>query len=285
MKEYAPAQLRNVGLFSHGGAGKTTLSEALLFRAGAITRVGAIEDGNTTMDFDPDELRRQMSVSLAVAPLEWQGHKINLIDAPGYADFYGEVAQATRIADGALILVDAVAGAQVGTDAVWKRTAHLPRLIVINKMDRENAEYRSTLDSLRERYGKGVVPLVFPIGKADSLSGVVDLLENKAYIGGGVEPQDVPDAERANVDQLREMLVESACELDDDLINKYLEGEEITLEELTKALRTGFLEQKLFPVVAASGARAIGLEPLLNTIIDLFPSPLDVEIKASNGEV
>src|SRR5437773_7680638 len=227
MKEYAPAQLRNVGLFSYGGAGKTTLSEALLYRAGAITRMGTVVDGNTTTDFDPDELKRQMSVSLAVAPLEWQGHKVNLIDTPGYADFYGEVSEAARVADSALILIDAVAGAQVGTDAVWKRTAHLPRLIVINKMDRENAEYRTTLDGLRERYGKGVVPLVFPIGKADSLSGVVDLLENQAYIGGGVEPQEVPDSERANVDQLREMLVESACELDDDLINKYLEGEEI----------------------------------------------------------
>src|SRR5690242_10403214 len=121
MKEYAPAQIRNVGLFSHGGAGKTTLAEALLFRAGAITRMGTIEDGNTVSDFDPDEQRRQMSVSLAVAPLEWQGTKVNLVDAPGYADFYGEVVQALRVVDGALILVDGVAGPQVGTDAVWKR--------------------------------------------------------------------------------------------------------------------------------------------------------------------
>src|SRR5215210_4202056 len=187
MKEYAPGQLRNVGLFSHGGAGKTTLSEALLFRAGAITRMGSVDDGNTTTDFDPDELKRQMSVSLAVAPLEWRGHKVNLIDSPGYADFYGEVAEAARVADGAVILVDAVAGPQVGTDAVWKRTAHLPRLIVINKMDRENADYRTVLDNLRERYGKGVVPLVFPIGKADGLSGVVDLHEQKAYMAGNRE--------------------------------------------------------------------------------------------------
>src|SRR5918912_2241178 len=191
VKEYAPAQLRNVGLFSHGGAGKTTLVEALLYRAGAITRMGSIDDGNTTTDFDPEELKRQMSVSLAVAPLEWEGHKINLLDSPGYADFSGEVAEAARVADGALILVDGVAGPQVGTDAVWKRTSHLPRLLVINKMDRENADYRSVLDALRERYGKGVVPLVFPIGRADSLSGVVDL-ETKRYMAGSQSALEVP---------------------------------------------------------------------------------------------
>src|ERR671933_381351 len=256
MKEYAPAQLRNVGLFSHGGAGKTTLAEALLFRAGAITRMGSVEDGNTTTDFDPEELKRQMSVSLAVAPLEWQGHKINLLDSPGYADFYGEVAEAARVVDGALILVDAVAGPQVGTDAVWKRTSHLPRILVINKMDRENADFRSVLESLRERYGKAVVPLVFPIGRADSLSGVVDLLENKAYMAGSQSVQDAPAAEQGTIDQLREMLVESACELDDDLINKYLEGEEITSEELAKAIRVGVREKKLFPVLAGAGSRA-----------------------------
>jgi elongation factor G len=283
MKEYPPAQLRNVGLFSHGGAGKTTLSEALLFRAGAITRMGSIEDGNTTMDFDPDEVRRQMSVSLAVAPLEWEGHKINLVDTPGYADFYGEVAEATRVIDGALILIDGVAGPQVGTDAVWRRTGQLPRLLVVNKMDRENADYRSSLDSLRERYGKGVVPLTFPIGKADSLSGVVDLLEGKAYLAGQQGPQNPPSTEQGTIDQLREMLVESACELDDDLINKYLEGEEITTDELIKAVRQGIREQKLVPVLATAGARSIGVEPLLNAIVHLLPSPAEVQSRLADG--
>src|SRR5258708_32128363 len=192
MKEYVPAPLRNVGLFSHGGAGKTTLSEALLYRAGAIGRMGSVVHGTRTSDFDPGELRRQMAVSLAVAPLEWQGHKVNLIDTPGYADFYGEVSEAARVADSALILIDAVAGPQVGTDAVWKRTAHLPRLVVINKMDRENSDYRSALDSLRERYGKGVGPLVFPIGRADELKGVVDLLAGKAYMAGNQTPPPIP---------------------------------------------------------------------------------------------
>src|SRR5207237_2764162 len=182
MKEYAPAQLRNVGLYRQGGAAKTPLVEALLFRAGAITRTGSVEDGNTTTDFDPEELKRQMSVSLAVAPLEWQGHKINLLDTPGYADFYGEVAEATRVADSALILVDGVAGPQVGTDAVWKRTSHLPRLFVVNKMDRENADYRSALEAMRERYGKNAVPRVSPIGRRANLSGVVQLLDAHACI-------------------------------------------------------------------------------------------------------
>jgi elongation factor G len=285
MKEYAPAQLRNVGLFSHGGAGKTTLSEAMLFRAGAITRMGSVDDGNTTTDFDPEELKRQMSVSLAVAPLEWQGHKVNLIDSPGYADFYGEVTEAARVVDGALVLVDAVAGPQVGTDAVWKRAGHLPRLLVINKMDRENADFRPVLDTLRERYGKGVLPLSFPIGRADGLTGVVDLLENKAYLAGSQGAQPVPASEQATADQLREMLVEGACELDDDLINKYLEGEEITTEELAAAIRIGVRDKRLFPVLAAAGGRSIGLDPILNAITQLLPSPIDVDATLANGSI
>jgi elongation factor G len=284
MTDYAPAQLRNVGLFSHGGAGKTTLSEALLFRAGAISRMGSIEDGNTTTDFDPDELRRQMSVSLAVAPLEWQGYKVNLLDTPGYADFYGEVAEAAHVSDGAIILIDGVAGPQVGTDAVWKRTSSLPRLFVVNKMDRENADYRASLDALRERYGKSVVPLTFPIGKADSLSGVIDLLEGKAYMAGKQGGEAPPAAEQGTVDQLREMLVESACELDDDLINKYLEGEEITTDELVEAVRRGVREQKLFPVLATAGNRSIGLEPLLNAIVQLLPAPTEVPVQSEDGK-
>jgi elongation factor G len=150
-------------------------------------------------------------------------------------------------------------------------------------MDRENADYRSTLDSLRERYGKGVVPLTFPVGKADSLSGVVDLLEGKAYMSGKTEAEAPPASEQGTSDQLREMLVESACELDDDLINKYLEGEEISPEELVKAVRQGVREQKLFPVLAASGSHSIGLDPLLNAIIQLMPSPVEIEPKLADG--
>jgi elongation factor G len=285
MKDYAPAQLRNVGLFSHGGAGKTTLTEALLFRAGAITRTGTIEDGNTTTDFDAEELKRKMSVSLAVAPLEWQGHKVNLIDAPGYADFYGEVAEAMRVSDSALILVDAVAGPQVGTDAVWKRTqdVHLPSMFVVNKLDRENSDYRAVLDALRERYGKQVVPLSFPIGRADAFGGVVDLLTSTARQGTSGEPQPIPDTEQGTADQLREMLVETACEVDDDLINKYLEGEEITVDELRQAVRTGIRRGSLVPLVAVSAVRGIGLAELLTDIVELLPSPTDAELPLADA--
>jgi elongation factor G len=285
MKEYAPAQLRNVGLFSHGGAGKTTLTEALLFRAGAITRMGTIEDGNTTSDFDPEELRRKMSVSLAVAPLEWNGTKVNLIDAPGYADFYGEVAEAMRVADTALILVDGIAGPQVGTDAIWKRAqeASLPRVFIVNKLDRENSDYRAVLDALRARYGKQVVPLSFPIGKADGLIGVVDLLTNTAFAGTATESASIPDAERGTADQLRELLVESACEVDDDLINKYLEGEEITVDELRGAIRSGIQKGSLVPVVATSATQGVGVALLLNEITELLPSPVDAPVPMANG--
>src|SRR6185312_14953682 len=174
-------------------------------------------------------------------------------------------------------------GPQVGTDAVWRRTSNLPRVFVINKLDRENADYRSALDSLRERYGKGAVPLTFPIGKADSLSGVVDLLEGKAYVAGKQGGEEPPAAEQGTIDQLREMLVESACELDDDLINKYLEGEEISSEELMKAVRQGVREQKLFPVLATCGSKSIGLDPLLNAIVQLLPAPTEVEVHLGDG--
>jgi elongation factor G len=285
MKEYAPAQLRNVGLFSHGGAGKTTLTEALLFRAGAITRMGSIEDGNTTSDFDPEELRRKMSVSLAIAPLEWHGTKINLIDAPGYADFYGEVAEAMRVADTALILVDGVAGAQVGTDAIWKRAqdANLPRVFCVNKLDRENSDYQTVLEALRARYGKQVVPLSFPIGKADGLRGVVDLLTRTASLGTDEGGQPIPDAEQGTADQLRELLVETACEVDDDLVNKYLEGEEITTDELRQAIRTGIRQGSLVPVVATSATRGVGVAALLDAMVELLPAPTDVPVPLANG--
>jgi elongation factor G len=217
MKPYDAEHVFNVALVSHGGAGKTSLVEAMLFRSGAITRLGSIEEGNTTSDFDPDEVKRGMSVSLAVAPVEWQSSKINLLDTPGYADFFGEVIEAARVADAGIVVVDGVSGAQVGTEQAWRALDErsLPRLIVVNKLDRENSDYDRVLDQLRERYGNKAVPLTIPVGRENSFRGVVDLLSRKAYEGGADGPSDVPGDATDMVDMHRESLVEAICEHDD----------------------------------------------------------------------
>src|SRR3954462_12078939 len=217
MKPYDAEHVFNVALVSHGGAGKTSLVEAILFRSGAITRLGSVEEGNTTSDFDPDEIKRGMSVSLALAPAEWKSSKVNLLDTPGYADFFGEVVEAVRVADAGLVVVDAVSGAQVGTEQVWRALDErsLPRMVVLNKLDRENADYDRVLDQLRERYGKGVVPLTIPIGRENGLRGVVDLLSSKAYIGDASDATDVPADATDDLDRHREALIEAICEHDD----------------------------------------------------------------------
>jgi elongation factor G len=210
MKPYDAEHVFNVALVSHGGAGKTSLVEAMLFRSGAITRLGSVEEGNTTSDFDPDEIKRGMSVSLALAPAEWKSSKVNLLDTPGYADFFGEVVEAVRVADAGIVVVDAVSGAQVGTELVWRALDErsLPRLIVINKLDRENADYDRVLDQLRERYGKQVVPLTIPVGRESNFQGVVDLLGRSAYLGDNRDPADVPAAAADAVRKLVEPLLD-----------------------------------------------------------------------------
>jgi elongation factor G len=285
MKAYEPARIRNIGLFSHGGAGKTSLAEVLLFKAGAISRLGSVEEGTSTLDFDPDEVKRHMSVTLALAPLEWRDTKINLVDAPGYADFFGEVAAAMRAVDAALIVVDAVAGVQVGTDAVWKKANErdLPRLVFINKMERENASYSGALEALRTRFGKHVVPLVIPIGAESGFKGVVDLVSQRAYLDGS--PADVPAEVAPQVEQYREMLVESVCEQDDALIAKYLEGETIAEEELRAGLRAAVVKNLLVPVLCGSALKQKGIEPLLDALVDYAPSAAEArsEVDASSG--
>ncbi|MCC6174759.1 MAG: elongation factor G [Chloroflexi bacterium] len=274
MQPYDAEHVFNVALVSHGGAGKTSLVEAMLYRAGAITRLGSIEEGNTTSDFDPDEVKRGMSVSLALAPVEWKSSKINLLDTPGYADFYGEVVEAVRVADGGMVVVDGVSGLQVGTEQVWRALDErsLPRLIVINRLDRENSDYSRVLEELRERYGKQVVPLTVPVGHEHGLSGVVELLGQSAYIGDATESSAVPADAADLVQQHRDTLVESICELDDDLINLYLEGEEITEDALRSVLQTAVSEGKLIPVLAASASRQIGITCILESIAHLLPS-------------
>ncbi len=285
MKSYQPAQLRNVGLFSHGGAGKTSLAEALLYKTGAITRLGNVEDGTTTTDFDPDEVKRHMSVSLALAPVEWRDCKINIIDAPGYADFFGEVAEAMRVSDGALVLVDAAAGVQVGTDLVWKKAdaESFPRMVFVNRMERENANFYRTLDQLKAKYGKGVVALTVPVGEEHSFLGVVDLVSGKVYTDG--KETAVPADVQANVDKHREALIETACEVDDDLITKYLEGEELTADEIKGAIRRGVLQGRIVPVLCGSATGLKGIEPLLDALVDYMPSAADVKVRLADGQV
>src|SRR5690349_15749761 len=274
MKPYDAEHVFNVALVSHGGAGKTSLVEAMLFKAGAITRLGSVEEGNTTSDFDPDEVKRGMSVSLAVAPAEWKTSKINLLDTPGYADFFGEVVEAVRVADAGVVVVDGVSGAQVGTEQVWRALDErsLPRLVVVNKLDRENSDFDRVLDQLRERYGKHVVPLTIPIGRESSLSGVVNLLARAAFVGDAREAADVPAEASDAVDMYREVLVEAICELDDDLINLYLEGEDISQDSLRAVLAKAVREGSLIPVLATAATRQLGVDTVLDAIVDLLPS-------------
>ncbi len=279
MKQYATDKVRNVGLFSHGGAGKTTLAEAMLLQSGAINRMGRVEEGSTVSDYDPEETKRRISVQLSVLPIEWSDCKINLLDTPGYADFVGEVREAIRVVDSAIIVVDAVSGVEVGTELMWRyaNEFELPRLIVISKMDRENASFSRTLDQLRDRFGNRVVPLQLAIGSQDAFEGVVDLLAGKAYRGPDGKEGEVPANLQAEVATRREQLIEQIAETDDDLILKYLESEPLELEELRAALDKGVRSGQIVPVVCNAAQLGVGVSSTLSAITHYLPSPADRE--------
>ncbi|MDQ3703152.1 MAG: GTP-binding protein, partial [Chloroflexota bacterium] len=279
MKVYAPEAIRNVGLLSHMGTGKTSLAEALLFTAGAINRLGRVDEGTTTSDYDPDEQRRGMSASLTLLPLEWQNQKVNLVDTPGYADFVGEVAATVRIVDGAVILASAVDGLEVGTEQAWDlcRRRQLPRIVVVNRMDRENASFERTLEQLRDRFGTGVVPVQLPIGTRDAYRGVVDLITRTAVMFGedgqttaGEVPADIAD----EVARLGEQLLETVAETEEELTLKYLEGEALTQEEIKRGLRQGVLSGTIIPVLSAAASLNRGAGLILNAIVEYLPSPV-----------
>lgn len=277
MKEYQTEQIRNIVFLGHGGTGKTSLSEAALFASGAINRLGKVDDGNTTSDYDPDEVKRQISISLSLLPCEWSGHKVNIIDTPGYADFLGEVKQGVRAADAALIVIDAVSGVEVGTDLAWGYADEegLPRLMVINRMDRENADFGGAVSQIQERFGKKCIPLQAPIGSQDSFQGVVDLLEMKAFLGEKAEAGEVPESAGTDVAAYRDQLIEAIAETDDALINKYLEGEELSTDELRAALRGAIAGGAVVPILAASAGRNIAVPRVLETLTQYGPSPID----------
>jgi elongation factor G len=272
-------KIRNVALVGHGGAGKTTVTEALLFHAGAITRMGRVEDGNTVSDFDPEEQKRSISVSLSVAPFEVEGHKINVIDTPGYADFVGDVAAALRAADLAVFVVSAVEGVEVQTEAAWRLAEDegIPRAVFVNKLDRERASFSRTLDDLKARFGAGIAPLELPIGEEAAFRGVIDLLTDQAvtYSGGNgagtVGP--VPDDMASEEHSVHDALVEGIVVADDDLMERYLADEEVSVSELERALAKGIAEASVFPVLCGSATKLVGIDRLAHFIVEEGPVP------------
>ncbi|KKL75082.1 hypothetical protein LCGC14_2058460, partial [marine sediment metagenome] len=287
MKEYPPQKIRNVAIIGHGSTGKTSLAEAMLFASGATNRLGRVEDGTTVSDWDPDEQKRGFSVNLSVVPSEWNGHKLNVVDAPGYADFMGEVKCALRAADLALIVVCGASGIQVGSEFAWQFADELslPRAVFINRMDRENADFNGTLEQLRSNWGQKCVPLQIPIGSQQALKGVVDLLTMKAYVGDKGEQQDVPPELADEAKAQREKLVEAAAETDDALIEKYLGGEELTQEELAKGIRAGIMAGSIVPVLTGSATKVFGVQALMEAIGAMFPSPADLPVKTDGDAV
>ena len=290
MKTYPVEKIRNVGLFSHGGAGKTSLTEAMLFTGKAINRLGRVEEGNTVSDWDPDEVKRTISISATPAPVEWNEHKINIIDAPGYADFVGEVKAAMRVVDCALILLDASAGVEVGSEYAWRYAAerNLPTIVVVNKMDRENADFATSLAAAQASFGQKVVPLCLPIGRESSLRGVVDLLEMRAYLfsdnrDGSVTESDVPSDMLDEVETYRLQIVEKIAENDEELMLRYLEDDDISPDELRAGLRAGVAGGEIVPVISCAAATNRGACLILDAIVDFAPAPGKITAQSPDG--
>ncbi|HKW15707.1 MAG TPA: elongation factor G [Candidatus Krumholzibacteria bacterium] len=278
MKQFPASQIRNVALVGHQESGRTMLSESLLFTAGSIPRLGRIEDGNTTMDYDREEIARGISIHSGVAWCEHNGHKINIIDTPGYEDFVGDVLLGLDVAEGAIVTIRGDAGVEVGTDRVWGfvQEHQLPGLFVVNRMDKEHANFDAALEGLTEHFGHHVQPIQLPIGSGDHFRGVVDIVEMKAYEfekdgKGGVKPIDIPAALKERVEALRKELMESAAESDEKLMEKYLETEALTEEEFRTGLAVGVKTGQIFPVLCASALHNMGAAPILDAIVKYLP--------------
>ncbi len=279
MQVFSSEKVRNVALVGHGGAGKTTLAEALLHRAGAINRLGRVEDGSTVCDHEPEEQKRGLSLSLALAPFEWKGHKVNLVDTPGYADFIGDVIAALRVVDLAVFVVSAVDGVEVQTEAIWKEASRLgvPRMIFVNKLDRERASFERTLDELRDKLGAGVAPLELPIGSELEFRGIADLLTDTAHVyeNGVPHTEPIPDDMEALEHQVHDNLVEGIVVAEDALLERYLEGDMPSFDELEHALTLGIETASVFPVVCGSATNEVGIDRLADFLVEIGPPPAD----------
>ncbi|HJR92466.1 MAG TPA: elongation factor G [Acidimicrobiia bacterium] len=276
-----PEQIRNVALVGHGGSGKTSLAEALLFVAGATTRQGSVDAGTSILDHEPEEIERKISLSLSVASFEWDGHQINLIDTPGYADFSGDARAALRAAGLALFVVSAVDGVEVQTEIMWRVAAEegIPRAIVVTKLDRDRASFQRTLDQLRESFGKRVAPVQVPIGEEGDLAGIVRVVSERAYLydeGAKTGKQaDLPDSVSTLVHSTHTALIESVVESDDALMEAYFEGTEPSRDVIVETVHKGMLAGEIFPVLVASASTLIGVDTLAEFLVDFGPNPLE----------
>jgi elongation factor G len=288
MKEYTTESIRNIALVSHGGAGKTMLAEAFLHYTGGTTRMGRIEDGTTISDYDEEEVRRNISLYTSVIPVEYKNVKINFLDTPGYTDFVGEVISALRVADGAIILIDSVAGMEVGTEVAWTHCDEfkLPRFLVVNKMDRENANFRKALSTVEEYSQIRLIPVQIPMGEKQAFKGVIDLITMKAYRGDGKAAEEIPADLRDAAEEGRIALVEAAAEGEDALLEKYLESGELSNEEIYRGLRNVVQANLFIPVFVSAASAGTGILPLLDAVVNLMPSPAQAApatVIAKNG--
>jgi len=286
MKEYATEQLRNVALLGHSSSGKTTFAEAMLFASGGSTRQGRVEDGTTVSDYDEEEKRRKQSIYLSIVPVEWKDHKINLLDAPGYADFYGEVLSAVRVADLGLIFVDAVAGVEVGTELAMQAVdeAKIPRAVLISRMDRENANFDAVLAQLHDAFHQDIVPLMLPVGSQHQFAGVIDLVTRKYLKGPKGEVADIPPDLAATAEKARERLMEAAAEGEDELIEKWFEVGTLTDEEFIRGLRSAIRKRTFVPVFCAAPASGIGIHAMLYSLVRYAPMPFDMGADPDDGQ-
>ncbi len=278
MKEYKVEEIRNLSLVGHGGVGKTSLAEALLFSAGRITRMGKIEEGSTQSDYSQDEIERQVSITTSLLHLDWKSHRINILDTPGYADFVGEVIGALRVSDGAVVLLSSTSGVEVGTEVVWDYAEKygIPRLLFVNQMEKEHADFYKVLNGARENFGSGVVALQLPVGQGSDFKGVIDLIGGKAYHLPSGEEAKIPGDMEGKVSEFKEKLMEGVAESDDELLERYLDKGELSTDELKEGLRKGVRGRLLFPLFCGSGTSNLGSHQLLDGIANYLPSPVDL---------
>jgi len=293
MKRVEPSQIRNIGTFGHGGDGKTSLAEAILFDTGENSRLGRVDDGSSLMDFDPEEINRKISIGASLSHFEWDKHQFHIIDTPGYANFIAEAKASMRVVDGAIIVVGGNSGVKVQTETVWgyANDFQVPRILYVSKMDMERADFFKVVEEMKKTFpSQPAVPVQLPIGGEGNFKGVVDLIHKKAYVyrddgSGQFEINEVPPPMKEEVDRAREKLIEAVVEMDDRLMEKYLESGDISVEDIVQCLRKGTMERKLVPALCGSSIRNIGIQPLLNTMIRCFPSPLEKgPVQGKNGK-